>query len=99
MYLCIENKMDMIERFKNSQDFIDISYMIDHVNDIEFRISLLEGLGYRVGTSIVKTDLGVKHIVLGKKNEIRMQVTPKCKNLNIARCVIIEPKNIFFQNE
>lgn len=73
--------------------------MIDHVNDIDFRLSLLEELGYRIGTSIVKVDLGVKHIILGKKNEIRIQVTPKHKNVNIAKCVIIEPKNIFYQNE
>lgn len=52
----------MIEKFKSSQDFIDISYMIDHVEDIKFRLSLLEELGYKLGTSIVKTDLGVKHI-------------------------------------
>ena len=87
----------MIDKFKSSQDFIDISYMIDHVKDIDFRLSLLEELGYKVGTSIVKNDLGVKHIVMGKRNEIRMQVTPKFKNLNIARCVIIEPNKIFFQ--
>lgn len=87
----------MIEKFKQSQDYIDISYFIDHVEDIEFRLSLLEELGYTIGTAIVKNDLGVKHIIIGKKNEIRMQVTPKHKNINIARCVIIEPKNIFFQ--
>lgn len=87
----------MINKFKKSQDYIDISYMIDHVEDIDFRISLLQELGYRIGTSIVKDDLGVKSILLGKRNEIRMQITPKFKNINIARCVIIEPKNIFFQ--
>ena len=87
----------MIEKFKKSQDFIDISYMIDHVDDIDFRISLLEELGYKIGTSIVKEDLGVKHIIIGKKNEIRMQITPKFKNINIARCVIIEHNKIYYQ--
>jgi hypothetical protein len=38
----------MIEKFKSSQDFIDISYMIDHVEDIKFRLSLLEELGYKL---------------------------------------------------
>lgn len=89
----------MIEMFKKSQDFIDISYMIDHVKDIDFRLSLIEELGYKLGTSIVKEDLGVKNIVIGKKNEIRMQVTPKFNNINIARCVIIEPNKLYFQNE
>lgn len=87
----------MIDKFKNSQDFIDISYMIDHVKNIDFRISLLQDLGYVIGTSIVKSDFGEKHIMIGKRKEIRMQITPKYKNINIARCVVIEPNNIFVQ--
>lgn len=87
----------MIDKFKQSQDYIDISYFIDHVDDIEFRLSLLEELGYNIGTAIVKKEFGEKHIIIGKRNEIRMQVTPKYKNINIAKCVVIEPKNIFFQ--
>ena len=89
----------MIERFKKSQDFIDISYMIDHVKDIDFRISLIKELGYNIGTSIVKEDLGEKSVVIGKRNDIRMQITPKFKNVNIAQCVVIEPKNLYFQDE
>lgn len=84
----------MINKFKKSRDYVDISYFIDHVNDIEFRISLLEELGYRIGTMIVKHDLGVKNVIIDKKKEIRMQITPKFKNINIARCIIINPKNI-----
>lgn len=87
----------MIDKFKQSQDYIDISYFIDHVSDIDFRLSLLEELGYNIGTAIVKGDFGEKNIVIGKRNEIRMQVTPKYKNINIAKCIVIEPKNIFFQ--
>lgn len=88
----------MVEKFKQSQDYIDISYFIDHVDDINFRLSLIEELGYTIGTSIVTNNLGVKNIFIDKRNNIRMQVTPKYKNINIAKCVIIKPTNIFSKN-
>ena len=79
-----------IEKFKKSQDYIDICYMIEHVKDDEVRLDVLQVLGYRIGLEVTKIDKGVKHIYIGKKNELRMQVTPKFKNVNIARSVIIE---------
>lgn len=81
-----------IEKFKKSQDYIDICYMIDHVKEEETRIDVLQVLGYKIGLDIVKIDKGVKNIYVGKKNDLRMQVTPKFKNVNIAQCVIIESK-------
>ncbi len=83
----------MIEKFKKSQDFIDICYMIDHVDDLQARISVLETLGYKVGISVVKDNNAVKDIVVAKnKKELRIQVTPKFGNLNYAKCVVVEPK-------
>lgn len=84
------NKDKLINKFKLSQDYIDICYMIDHVNDIDARVSCLECLGYRVGVDVVKIDFGVKNVYIGKKNDIRIQITPKNKNINLAKCVIIE---------
>ena len=81
-----------IEKFKKSQDYIDICYMIDHIKEEETRIDVLQVLGYKIGLDIVKIDKGVKNIYIGKKNDLRMQVTPKFKNVNIAQCVIIESK-------
>lgn len=81
-----------IEKFKKSQDYIDICYMIDHVKEEETRIDVLQVLGYKIGLDIVKIDKGVKNIYIGKKNDLRIQVTPKFKNVNIAQCVIIESK-------
>jgi hypothetical protein len=81
-----------IEKFKKSQDYIDICYMIDHIKEEETRIDVLQVLGYKIGLDIVKIDKGVKNIHIGKKNDLRMQVTPKFKNVNIAQCVIIESK-------
>ena len=72
-----------IEKFKKSQDYNDICYMIDHIKENETRIDVLQVLGYKIGFDVVK---------IGKKNDLRMQVTPKFKNVNIAQCVIIESK-------
>ncbi len=91
--------MKLIDKFKNSQDYIDISYMIDHISNIDVRISVLEQLGYKIGTIIVNDYLGLKNVYVDKRKCIRMQITTKFKNLNLAKCVIIEPKNIFYQNE
>lgn len=83
----------MIETFKQSQDFADISYMIDHISDIDARIDVLTKLGYRIGVSIIKPHHTVKNIVVGKnKKEVRMQITPKIGNINIAKCAVIEIK-------
>lgn len=82
----------MVKSFINGQDYKDICYFIDHVADVSVRLSCLEELGYRIGTDIVKGESKVKSVKIGKQGEIRMLVTPKFKNINIARCVIIENK-------
>ena len=88
----------ILKKFKNSQDYIDICYMIDHIKDVKIMESVLVELGYNIGVDIVKVDNGVKHTYIGKRNDIRMQITPKYKNINMARCVIVEPSKLYFQN-
>ena len=79
-----------LKRFKCSQDFIDICYMIDHVKEWKPRLDCLQKLGYRIGINILgDKNYNVKTISIGKRNEIRMQVTSKDKK-NLAACVIIE---------
>lgn len=79
-----------INDFKKTQDYIDICYMIDHVPLIDTRLDVLKTLGYEVGVDVVKVDNGAKHIIIGKKGEIRMQVTNKYPNVNLANCVIVK---------
>ena len=79
-----------IQNFIQSQDYKDISYMIKHVNEEDVRIDVLKQLGYHIGIDIIKNDQGVYNVQIGKRNEIRMQVTPKNPKLNIAYCVMIE---------
>lgn len=87
----------MLVKFKNSQDYIDICYMIDHVRDVDVRLSVLEQLGYKVGTIITRNDSNIKDYYIDKQDNIRMQVTNKFNKVNIASCVIINPKKLFFQ--
>ena len=79
-----------IENFKKTQDYIDITYMIKHVLDENARINVLETLGYKIGVDIIKNDDKIGKIIIGKRKELRMQVTQKQKGLNFAKCVIIE---------
>ena len=74
-----------------SRDFKDISYFIDHVEDINARIDVLEKMGYKIGVDIVTKETDkVGKVIVGKKNELRVQITPAQKGLPLAKCVILE---------
>lgn len=84
----------MIEKFKHTQDYIDICYMIDHIKNIDIRISVLKELGYTIGLLISKENITVKNIIIDKQKNLRIQVTPKYRGLNMAHCVIIKKNAI-----
>ena len=73
-----------------SRDIRDICYFIDHVKDINFRISLIKELGYKVGVNVVTNKCREKDITIGKRKETRIQIAPKDKLLPFAACAIIE---------
>ena len=73
------------------RDYRDICYFIDHVKDIDFRVSLIKSLGYKVGVNIVKGDEDVeKRITIGKRKEYRIQIEPTVKKSPLVKCAIIE---------
>lgn len=74
----------------HSIDIRDICYFIDHVKDIDFRISLIKELGYKIGVNVITKETHEKSLIIGKKNEIRIQIAPKDKYLPLAKCAIIE---------
>lgn len=82
------------DEFRETQDYKDICYMIDHVDDLNARISVLEELGYRVGVVTIKPWNMLKSILIGKDNNFRVQITPRVGKLNFAQCVIVENKKI-----
>lgn len=73
-----------------SRDIRDINYFIDHVKEIDFRISLIKELGYKVGVNVATKDCREKDITIGKRKETRIQIAPKDKHIPLAICAIIE---------
>ena len=72
------------------RDIRDINYFIDHVKEIDFRISLIEELGYKIGVNAATKDCREKDITIGKKKETRIQISPKRKHSPLVMCAIIE---------
>ena len=73
------------------RDYRDICYFINHVKDIDFRVSLIRSLGYKIGVNIVKgAEDKEKAITIGKRNEYRIQIAPVEKNSPLVKCAIIE---------
>jgi hypothetical protein len=73
------------------RDYRDICYFIDHVRDIDFRISLIRSLGYKIGVNIVKGDEDKeKSITIGKRNEYRIQIAPVLPRSPLVQCAIVE---------
>ena len=74
-----------------SADFMDINWVIDHVKDIKPRIDILKELGYRVGYNLYvnKDKSALKSMIIGKRGELRIQVSEKISGLPFAYCVIL----------
>ena len=77
----------MEREFIKTQDYIDISYMIDHIDDYELRVEMIEKLGYFV-TSL-KTENDEVKVISKHGKKLKMQITPKIGLFEIARFVII----------
>lgn len=75
-----------------SADFMDINWVIDHVKDIKPRIDILKELGYRIGYNLYvnKNKNALKSIIIGKRGELRIQVSEKIPGLPFAYCVMLE---------
>jgi len=78
---------------KNKKDFSldirDIGYFVDHVKDIDLRVDAIRQLGYKIGFNVWTEGCQEKSITIGKKNEIRMQITPKTSSSPLVKCAII----------
>jgi len=74
-----------------SRDFKDIEYFIDHVDNIYARVDVIESLGYKIGVDVVTKETDkVKKVIVGKKGELRVQITPAVNGIPLAKCVILE---------
>ena len=72
------------------RDYRDICYFIDHVKNIELRISILKQLGYRIGVNIATKDSAEKKVTIGKRKEKRIQIGSNISKLPLVPCVILE---------
>jgi hypothetical protein len=70
------------------RDYRDICYFIDHVKNIDLRISILKYLGYQIGINVVEAGAKEKDIIIGKRKEKRIQITPKFNYAPVAQCVV-----------
>ena len=75
-----------------SIDYRDICYFITHVKDLKLRVSLIESLGYRIGVDVATSTSHEGQITIGKRKEVRVQITPKQVNNPLVKCAIIEYK-------
>jgi len=73
----------------HSIDIRDICYFVDHVHDIDFRVSLIKDLGYSIGVNVATENSKLKEVTIGKRNEIRIQITPRTKHSKLVKCAII----------
>lgn len=81
----------MSKKDKFQRDYRDICYFIDHVRDIDFRISLIKSLGYKIGVNIVKEGSDKeKSITIGKRKEYRIQIAPVLPRSPLVQCAIVE---------
>jgi len=73
------------------RDYRDICYFIDHVKDVDYRISLIRSLGYKIGVNIVRKGIDTeKTISIGKRNEYRIQIAPASQKSPLVQCAIVE---------
>ena len=87
-------KEEKIKKFKESIDYRDICYMIDHIESEDIMLSCLDRLGYKTGINIVlgsESFSKPKSVMIGMRGEFRVQVS-ECKD-SFAVCVIQETNN------
>ena len=87
-YIC-NRKSELIEKFKKTQDYIDICYMIDHVSDDNIRTDILIELGYEVVSTTTTKHSKAKQINIGRNGEIIIQIINKIEMVDIVRNVIV----------
>jgi hypothetical protein len=71
-------------------DVRDICYFVNHVANLELRVSLIESLGYKIGVDVATSYSHEKMVTIGKRKEVRVQITPKTSNSPLVKCAIIE---------
>jgi hypothetical protein len=84
----------MKREFLESQDYIDISYMVKHVKCLSLRVNLIRQLGYCVGIErAMNNDKFMRCYTKNNGKELRLQITPPYGKFKCAYVVIIRDKS------
>lgn len=77
----------------NQRHYRDIMYMVNKINNISIRKSVLESLGYKVEEKRMGNG-GVGQIkYLPKKKELRIQIAYGHSFFNYANCVVLSTED------
>ena len=71
-------------------DIRDICYFVTHVKNLDLRVSLIASLGYKIGVDVATSHSHEKMISIGKRKEVRVQITPQVKGNPLVKCAIID---------
>lgn len=74
----------------HKRDIRDIFYFIDHVNNEDALCSIIEELGYKIGVNIRTDNCKKKDISIGKRQELRVQLSDASPSFPLVNCAIIE---------
>ena len=77
-------KKELYER-----DYRDICYFVDHVKNINLRVDILKKMGYRLGVDVASKEGYEKRVVIGKRKEKRIQISPKEKGSPFVFSIIV----------
>lgn len=72
-------------------DIGDINWVINHVHDLYPRLSVLQDLGFKIGKDpYISSDVSyIKSAKVGKRGEMRIQVSRKLKKCPFVYCAIL----------
>ena len=85
------SQKSQLEKFRESNHYKDICYLIDHIANQDVLNSCAEELGYSVGIDIFSKEVKpmVKQILVGKNKEFRV-VTLLRKGSQIAETIVFK---------
>lgn len=80
--------MDKLQAYQ--RDIRDIFYFIDHIHNEDALCDVIEKLGYKIGVNVITKSSVKKNITIGKRQELRIQLTDTHPTFPLVACAIIE---------
>ena len=85
----VANNKEIVSQLFFTSEEIELTN--DEIEKIENNGHLLEKMGYKIGVDVITKETDkVGKVIVGKRNELRIQITPAQKGLPLAKCIILE---------